>query len=164
MALRSLVTPLLVLVLLASAAPLLGATDGGRKRPQAGHGRLQLVASRRGEIIRGRNLAPGDRVACALTIRNTGKVAGSLTLRAKVRGSRAMAAHLFLTVREQRRRGLKTVYSGSLARFRTSRLGTIRLGRARRFRFTVRFDPRAPNSLQGKRASAAFTWRAVPAS
>jgi hypothetical protein len=164
MALRSLVPPLLVLVLLASAAPLLGATDGERNLPQAGHGRLQLVASKRGAILTGRNLAPGDRVAGGLMIRNTGALSGSLKLKAKVRGSRPMAAHLFLTVREQRRRGLKTVYSGSLARFRAVRLGTIRRGRARRFRFTVRFDPRAPNSLQGKRASATFTWRAVQAS
>ena len=164
MALPSLVTPVLVLVLLASAAPLLGATDSERKGPQVGHGRLQLVASKRGAILTGRNLAPGDRVAGSLTIRNTGALVGSLTLRGKVRGSRPMAAHLLLTVREQRRRGLRIVYSGTLARFRAVRLGTIRRGRSRRFRFTVRFDPRAPNSLQGKRASAAFTWRAVQAS
>jgi len=27
--------------------------------------------------------------------------------------------------------------------------------------FALRFDPRASNSLQGKRTSASFTWRAV---
>jgi hypothetical protein len=161
MALRSLLTPLLILALLASAAPLLGATGAERKRPRISHGRLQLVASKRGAILAGRNLAPGDRVAGSVTIRNTGKLSGSFRLRGAVRGSRPLATHLFLTVRERTRRTTRPVYSGTLARFRGVRLGTIRRGQARRFRFAVRFDPRAPNSLQGKRTSASFTWRAV---
>jgi hypothetical protein len=161
MALRYLLTPLLVLVLLGSAAPLLGATDGERKRPRVAHGRLQLIASKRGAILAGRNLAPGDRVAGAVTITNRGRLAGTFRLRGKVRGSRLLAAHLFLTVRERRRGALRVVYSGTLARFRAARLGTIRRNQTRRFRFTVRFNPRAPNALQGKRTTATFTWKAV---
>jgi hypothetical protein len=42
-----------------------------------------------------------------------------------------------------------------------SKRGAIRPGRARRFRFAVVFRASAPNSLQGRRASASFAWRAV---
>ena len=161
MALRSLLTPLVVLALLASASPLLGATDGKRKRPRMTHGRLELVASKRGAILAGRNLAPGDRVAGSVTIRNTGELSGSFRLKGTVRGSRPLAAHLFLTVRERTRRTTRPVCSGTLARFRGVRLGTIRRGQTRSFRFAVRFDPHASNLLQGKRTSASFTWRAV---
>jgi len=160
MTLRSILTALLALVVLANAAPLPGATEGKRKRPRLADGRLHLVASKRGAILSGRNLAPGDRVAGAVTIRNTGALAGSFSLTANVRGSRRMADDLVLTVREQRRRGVKVVYSGRLAKFRLAKLGVIRPGQARRFRFAVVFSASAPNSLQGQRASASFTWRA----
>jgi hypothetical protein len=159
MSLRSVLPALLALVVLAHAAPLPGATEGDQ--PRLARGRLHLTASKRGAILSGRNLAPGDRAAGAVTIRNAGTLAGSFTLRARVRGSRPIADNLVLTVREQRRRALTVVYSGRLSRFRTVRLGVIRPGQARRFRFAVVFRASAPNSLQGRRASASFTWRAV---
>jgi hypothetical protein len=160
MSLRFVVTVLLV-VALTSAASLYGAADGGVKRPRPSHQRLHLVASKRGAILSGRNLAPGDRVTGSVTIRNEGARSGSFTLRANLRGSRQLAQHLVLTVRERRRRTARLVYSGSLARFHLVRLGKIGPRQARTFRFAVRFRPNAPNRLQGRRATASFTWRAV---
>jgi hypothetical protein len=159
MTVRAALPPLLVVLAVASAAPLWGANE--RQRPGLARGGLHLVASKRGAILSGRNLAPGDRVTGAVTIANRGALPGSFTLSGKVRGSRSMAANLVLTVRERRRRGLRVVYSGALARFRRVKLGTIRPGQARRFRFTVSFRTSAPNALQGRRATASFTWRAV---
>jgi hypothetical protein len=161
MTLRAVLPPLLVSLVVASAAPLWGANERERQRPVLARGGLHLVASKRGAILSGRNLAPGDRVTGAVTIANRGALPGSFTLDAKVRGSRSMAGNLALTVRERRRRGLRVVYSGTLARFRGVKLGTIRRGQARRFRFTVAFRTSAPNALQGRRATASFTWRAV---
>lgn len=161
MALRSILTPLLVLIVLVAAAPLLGATDGEPKRPRPGHGRLHLVSSKRGAILTGRNLAPGDRVAGSVTITTRGALAGSFALRARVRGSTRLAEHLVLTVRERKRRGSRVVYSGSLARLRAVSLGRIGPRGARTFRFSVWFRSSAPNSLQGRRTTANFTWTAV---
>ena len=160
MPLRFVVTLLLV-VALASAASLYGAVGGNVKQPRPSHERLHLVASKRGAILSGRNLAPGDRVTGSVTIRNEGARSGAFTLRSRLRGSRQLAQHLVLTVRERRRRGSRLVYSGSLARFHFVRLGRIRPRQARTFRFAVRFRSNAPNRLQGRRATASFTWRAV---
>jgi hypothetical protein len=160
MPLRFVLTAFLV-VALTSAASLYGSVGADVKRPRPSHERLHLVASKRGAILSGRNLGPGDRVAGSVTIRNAGALSGSFTLRAKLRGSRQLAQHLVLTVRERRRRTTKLVYSGSLARFRIVRLGKIGPRQARTFRFAVRFRSSAPNRLQGRRATASFTWRAV---
>ena len=160
MPLRFVVTALLV-VALTSAASLYGAVRGDVRRPRPSHERLHLIGSKRGAILSGRNLAPGDRVAGSVTISNAGRLSGSFTLRGRLRGSRQLAQHLVLTVREKRRRTTRLVYSGSLARFRTVRLGRIGPRQARTFRFAVRLRSNAPNHLQGRRATASFTWKAV---
>jgi hypothetical protein len=164
MALRSILTPLFVLLVLASAAPLSGATGGDPKRPRIAHARPHLVASKRGAIVSGRNLAPGDRVAGSVTITNRGARAGSFALRGTVRASRRLAEHLVLTVRERRRGAWRVVYSGSLIRFHAVKLGVIRRGQARIFRFSVLFRSSAPNRLQRQRTTVDFTWTAVQAS
>jgi spore coat-associated protein N len=159
MRLRMVLTAFVVLGL-ASTASLWGAVDH-MKRPGPAHGRLHLVSSKRGAILSGRNLAPGDRVDGSVTIRNTGRLAGAFTLRAKLRGSKQLADYLALSVRERTRRTTRLVYSGRLARFRTLKLGAIGPGRARTFRFSVSFRPDAPNRLQRQRSTATFIWRAV---
>jgi hypothetical protein len=160
MPLRIVLTALVVLAL-ASTASLSGAVGGDLKRPGPTHGRLHLVASKRGAIVSGRNLAPGDRVAGSVTIRNAGTLSGSFTLRGKLRGSRQLADYLVLTVRERKRRALRLVYAGRLSRFRAVKLGRIGPGQARTFRLSVAFRSDAPNRLQGLRTTANFTWRAV---
>ena len=160
MPLRLALTVLLV-VALTSAASLHGALGSDVKRPRPSDDRLHLVASKRGAILSGRNLSPGDRVAGSVTIRNAGALSGSFTLRAGLRGSRQLAQHLVVAVRERTPRKTRLVYSGSLARFRTVRLGKIGPHQARTFRFAVRLRSNVPNGLQGRRATASFTWRAV---
>jgi hypothetical protein len=163
MPLRIVLTALVVLAL-ASTASLWGAVGGDLKRPRAAHGRLHLVASKRGAILSGRNLAPGDSVAGSVTIRNAGRLSGSFTLHCTLRGSRLLAHYLVLTVRERKRRAPRLAYSGRLARFHTVKLGRIGPGHARTFRFSVSFRSDAPNRLQGLRTTANFTWTAVQAS
>jgi hypothetical protein len=99
MTLRAVLPLLLVVLVVASAAPLWSANDRRRQRPGLARGGLHLVASKRGAILSGRNLAPGDRVTGAVTIANRGTLPGSFTLSGKVRGSRPMAANLVLTIR-----------------------------------------------------------------
>jgi hypothetical protein len=160
MALRIVLTALVVLALVFTAS-LSGAVGGDLKRPRAAHGRLHLVASKRGAILSGRNLAPGDRIAGSVTIRNAGRLSGSFTLHGRLRGSRQLADYLVLTVRERKRRALRSVYSGRLAQFHAVKLGRIGPAQARTFRFSVLFRTDAPNRLQGQRATASFTWKAV---
>jgi len=164
MVLRSILTLLLVLLVLGSAGPLSGANAGDPTRRRPADGRVHLVASKRGAIVSGRNLAPGDRVAGSVTITNTGALPGSFTLRRTLRGSRRLADHLVLTMRERRRRTSRVVYFGSLARFHAVKLGAIGPGRARTFHFSVSFRSSVPNRLQRHRASVDFRWRAVQAS
>jgi hypothetical protein len=82
-------------------------------------------------------------------------------LRGVVRGSKLLAGHLRLTVRERRRGTKRMVYSGTLAGLRVVRLGGIKAGQARTFEFSVSLNPTAPNALQGLRTNAAFTWTAI---
>jgi hypothetical protein len=161
MVLRSVLTPLVVLLVLITAGPLSGARGDALRRHRLADGRPRLVTSKRGAIVSGRNLAPGSRVAGSVTITNAGSAAGVFALSGTVRGSRRLAGYLELTVRELRRTTSRVVYSGSLARFHAVKLGVIRPGRAQRFRFSVRFQSNAPNSLQRQRTTANFAWRAV---
>jgi hypothetical protein len=165
MALRLALAPILVLLALVSAAPLAGANDSGDVHPYGfAHGRLHLAASKQGAILSGRNLVPGDHVSGRLTIANTGTLAGSFTLSGNVRGSKPLAKALTLTVRERSRGAESLVYSGSLAGLHAVRLGVLGPGHARTFRFSVTFRADAPEELQGRRTTAAFTWTAVQAS
>ena len=165
MALRLALAPILVLLALVSAAPLAGANDPGDVQPYGfAHGRLQLAASKQGAILSGRDLVPGDRVSGRLTIANTGTLAGSFTLSGAVRGSKPLADHLRLTVREWLHGAESLVYSGSLAGLRAVKLGVIGPGHARTFHLSVAFRSDASSALQGLRTTADFTWTAVQAS
>ena len=163
MTLRSAVIPFLLLLVVLTAGPLAVANAG--KRRDAGRGRVHLVASKRGPILSGRNLAPGRRVAGSATITNTGTRAGSLTLTAVTKRSRLLASRLILRVRERRRGRLRPVYAGTLAGFRRAKLGRIGPSRARTFHFDVVLRSTGnDNRVQGLRTIADFTWTAVQAS
>lgn len=169
MALRLALAPISILIALLSAAPLAGANDPGEVRPYGfAHGRLVLAASKQGAILSGRDLVPGDRVSGSLTIANTGTLAGSFTLSGRVRGSRVLAEHLVLSVRERTRGVDSVVYSGTLAGLRAVKLGLIGPGEARNFRFAVAFrstgSDAADGAFQGLRTTANFTWTAVQSS
>jgi hypothetical protein len=165
MALRLALAPILVLLALVSAAPLAGANEPGEVQPYGfAHGRLQLAASKQGAILSGRDLVPGDRVSGRLTIANTGTLAGSFTLSGAARGSKALARHLTLTVREWRHGAESLVYRGGLTGLRAVKLGLIGPGHARTFHFSVVFSADAPDAVQGLRTHADFTWTAVQAS
>jgi spore coat-associated protein N len=146
-----------VLLALACSVPLAGAGETAeltRRGPR-------LISSKRGAILTGRRLAPGDRRSGVVTITNRGTPARSFRLTGLVRGSKQLARHLRLTVRERRRGRNPVVYSGTLAGLRVVRLGGIKAGQARTFEFSVSLNPTAPNALQGRRTSAAFTWTAI---
>src|SRR4051794_38523839 len=102
MALRLALVPNLLLPPPLSPAPLAGANGPGEIAPHGfAHGGLELASSKQGAILCGRDLVPGDRVSGSLTIANTGTITGSFTLSGTIRGSRQLARHLVLTIRER---------------------------------------------------------------
>ena len=155
------IASVVLLIAFAVGAPLAGASGSAELTVRGGP---RLTSSKRGAILSGRRLAPGDRRAGVVTITNTGTRAGTFRLRGVVRGSKQLARHLRLTVRERTRGRKRVVYSGTLAGLRQVRLGRIRAGQARRFEFTVSLRVTAPNALQGLRTRTDFTWTAVQAS
>jgi spore coat-associated protein N len=165
MALRLAFAPTLVVLALVSAAPLGASAPVGSVRAHGfAHGSLELAASRQGAILAGRNLMPGDRVSGAITIANTGTMAGAFTLSGLVRGSGRLAEELVLIVRERAYGVDSLVYAGSLAGLRAVKLGLIGPAQARTFRFSVRVPASAERAVQGLRTSADFSWTAVQAS
>jgi hypothetical protein len=151
-----------VVLMLLAAAPLAGASSEAeltQARPV--HGGLHLKSSKRGAILTGRRMRPGSRRSGIVTIANTGRLNGRLTLRRRLHGSKRLARQLRLIVRERRRAKTRVVYSGTLAGLHKLRLGVIGAGRSRTFSFTVSLRASAPNSLQGLRTSADFVWTAV---
>jgi hypothetical protein len=146
---------------LAVGAPLAGASGSAELTRRGGP---RLTSSKRGPILSGRRLAPGDRRSGVVTITNSGARAGTFRLRGVVRGSRQFARHLRLVVRERTRGRKRVVYSGTLAGLSLVRLGWIRAGQGRTFEFTVSLRVTAPNALQGLRTRTDFTWTAVQAS
>jgi hypothetical protein len=155
------IAAVVLLLALAVAAPLAGASGSGELSRRGGP---RLASSKRGAILSGRRLAPGDRRSGVVTITNTGRRAGTFRLRGVVRGSKLLARHLRLTVRERKGGRKRVVYSGTLAGLRLVRLGRIRAGQARTFEFAVSLRVTAPNGLQGLRTRTDFTWTAVLAS
>jgi hypothetical protein len=155
------IASVLLLIALAVGAPLAGASGSAELTVRGGP---RLTSSKRGAILSVRRLAPGYRRAGVVTITNNGTRAGTFSLRGVVRGSKQLARHLRLTVRERTRGRKRVLYSGTLAGLRQVRLGRIRAGQARRFEFTVSLRVTAPNALQGLRTRTDFTWTAVQAS
>lgn len=108
------------------------------------------------------NIKPGDTVNGALTITNTGSLPAAFSLTETTSTNGFDADYLKLVVTNTTT-GTQ-VYSGTfggLTDGAKNALGQIEAGAANTFRFTVTLDQSAPNSQQGKSASAAYTWDSV---
>lgn len=108
------------------------------------------------------NMKPGDTVNGTLTITNTGSLPASFSL------TEAASANAFtndyLTLSIDNTTTSTSVYTGvfgGLADGVATSLGDVNAGVANTYKFSVHLDEAAPNSQQGKTASASYKWDSV---
>ena len=112
-------------------------------------------------IVTGANLKPGESRTGEVTITNTGSLDGNFKLSEKsavnpfTAGSLQLVIHDVTTNVEAYRGDLGAVAAGGI------QLGNFAAGAARTYRFTVTLAQSAPNSDQGKTATANYEWDAV---
>jgi hypothetical protein len=108
------------------------------------------------------DLKPGDVLNGTLTLTNTGSLPAKFSL-TEVSSANAFAgANLTLSITDVT--AGTTVYDGTfggLVDGAASALGTFQKGDAHQYKFTVKLAQDAPNSEQGKTASATYRWDAV---
>jgi spore coat-associated protein N len=136
-------------------------------------GALSLKNSRNGSpIFSASNLAPGDSVAGAVTITDTGRLAGSLVLASSnladtpgPNGGR-LGRLLDLHIDDVTGGADRPVYAGKLASMPTQNLGCLLRGGKRTYRFTATFPDGGPpsssttgdNAYQGSAVSVNYLW------
>lgn len=140
-------------------------------------GQPLIVNSKAGDaIVKGRNLAPGQRVRGQVRIKNKGQGAGVLYVRLRRPIDQPgpwggeLSQNLLLTIRRIDRGGsLHTVWKGHLGAMGKVKLAVLRPGAVRRYRFVVQFRVRPPargyfvaNRFQLSRFTTAFVWQLVP--
>lgn len=108
------------------------------------------------------DMKPGDVVNGRLSLKNTGSLpaAFSLTETSSVNGFSAD----YLTLRITNDTTGAQVFAGNFGALvdgAKTDLGEIAAGVTNNFTFSVRLDPAAPNTQQGKTASAAYQWDSV---
>ena len=121
-------------------------------------------------IFSASNLAPGDSATGTVTIANTGTVAGSLALSARLertseRGGRALLDALALRIDDVTAGAAAAVYAGPLDAPRALALAALAPGDARTYRFSARLrdggaspNDRGDNLLQHASLSVAYDW------
>jgi hypothetical protein len=113
-------------------------------------------------ITTGSNMKPGDIKTGDVTITNTGSIAGNFTLTEANATNGFGAGDLHLNVQDiTTPASPTTVYNGDLGSAGSIALGNYPAGAAHTYRFTVTLDQNAPNSDQGKSATADYRWTAV---
>jgi hypothetical protein len=157
---RLTLTLVLVAATLAVVPPVLGAVQ--RRSVPFGSaafvlGALTMTRSGSGAILGGRALVPGSVVNGAVTIGN-GPVAAQYRLSSSVSGDAAFARSLRVTV--TRASDGSRLYGGPLAGLDAD-LGRLAPNAAVTYRLAVSLPRSAGNALQGRSASAAFSWSAV---
>lgn len=108
------------------------------------------------------NIKPGDTVNGALTITNTGSLAADFSL-TEVSSTNGFSDN-YLTLTITNTTTGASDYSGTfggLVDGAKTPLGTVAPGVANNYTFSVHLDDNAPNSQQGKTASAAYQWDSV---
>lgn len=112
-------------------------------------------------IVTGANLKPGESRQGEVTITNTGSLDGNFKLVEKNATNPFGAGNLQLVVVDKSTGS--TVYSGELGKVAAGgiELGNFAAGAARTYEFTVTLVLGAPNSDQGKTATAEYEWTAV---
>ena len=108
------------------------------------------------------NLKPGDTLNGALKLTNTGSLPASFSLTEVSSTNGFDGENLKLTIKNVTKN--TTVYTGTfggLVDGTKNTLGTWAAGEANDYTFTVTLDQAAPNTQQGKAATAVYTWDAV---
>lgn len=117
-------------------------------------------------IVTGANLKPGDVKTGTVTIANTGTLAGDFTLVERDRSNPFTDGQLELKIDDVTNPAAPAaVYSGDLGEIATAGITLGRYaaqGDSRTYRFTVTLKQSAPNADQGKTATAAYEFNAVP--
>ena len=108
------------------------------------------------------NMKPGDTLNGSLTITNTGSLPAAFSLTETSSTNAFTGSYLTLDITNTTTGA--SVYSGTfggLVDGDKTALGTVAAGAANNYRFTVKLAQDAPNSEQGKAASAAYQWDSV---
>jgi spore coat-associated protein N len=161
---RKVLVPLATLLAAGAVAVGSGATFTSQSANAAStvtSGTLLQSNSKAGAQIFGlNNLKPGDVVNGTVVIENTGTLPGTFTLRETTSSNAFDAGLLTLTIKD----GATTLYNGDfggLADDDLVDLGRFAAGGSKTYTFSVALDAAAPNSQQGKSATAAYQWVAT---
>ncbi len=114
------------------------------------------------------NMKPGDVVNGSLTLKNTGSLPATFSL-SEVSSTNAFGApapagsanYLQLSIKDDKGATVYTGDFGGLADGVKQPLGDWLAGETRVYTFSVKLSQDAPNTEQGKTASAAYTWDSV---
>lgn len=161
-------------LLLALAAAALGFA-AAESQPPAGavalsaSGQMRLASSRGSRaILVARNLAPGQTVSGATTVRSLG-AEGRLVLTARKLVERpglaggSLAQVTRLKIIDLSRRPHTVVYSGALAKMPRLHLGLLPAHSKRSYRFLAKLpDPGLDNSLSGGELELDYRWQLLP--
>ena len=113
-------------------------------------------------IVTGANLKPGDVRTGETKIKNTGTLAGTFTLSETNDSTTFAAGMLDLVIDEVNGATTKTIYTGDLGSATPIDLGSFAPNEERTYKYTVTLDSAAPNSQQGKSATADYVFDEVP--
>lgn len=109
-------------------------------------------------FLKAGNLAPGDRVVANLTVKNTGKYDFSYKISAGLQAGDAAIYNILLLELTDAAGRLR--YSGPLSGLADLEIGTLAAGSQEVLTFAVSMPLSAGNEVQGKNATAQFTFAA----
>jgi hypothetical protein len=130
-------------------------------------GTLEMDRSGSGAVFSAANMAVGGEASSSVTISNTGFLAGDYVLTGSASGELAPSLDLVIYKDDDGGAGSK-IYDGALDDLESVDLGSFAAdGGAHTFYFHVSLpttgSDAGDNALQGKSASASFTWSATQA-
>ncbi len=108
------------------------------------------------------DIKPGDTVNGSLTLKNTGSLPAAFSLTEVTSTNGFSADNLTLEIKDAT--AGKTIFSGTFGALEDGKkndLGTIAPGASSSYTFSVRLAQGAPNTDQGKTATAAYQWDSV---
>lgn len=163
---KKILVPLATLLAAGAIAVGSGATfssTSGNTISAATSGTLTQSNSKAGKAVFDlANLKPGDTLNGALKLTNTGSLPASFSLTEVSSTNGFDGENLKLVIKNATKS--TTVYTGTfggLADGTKNALGTWAAGEANDYTFTVTLDQAAPNTQQGKSATAVYAWDAV---
>lgn len=163
---RKILVPLATLSAAAAVAVGSGATftsTSGNTISAATSGTLTQLNSKDGSAVFDlTNLKPGDTLNGSLNLTNTGSLPATFSLTETVSTNGFSADNLTLTITNTTSGA--TVYNGTfggLVDGAKTDLGVFQPGAANNYKFTVKLAQAAPNTDQGKTASATYQWDSV---